>query len=158
MTATAQQIHCPANMYCSRQTTTTKDAWPDRHVPHSIHKLDCCVMYFTQPKYLCTDFLPSIIFVSVPLPRTSGRENWSTTIIKSYLIPRWVSGFDLSIGALVFLSNKGIGTSLAFIRHSASANKDLLIILHKKTQKVENTSIVLSFNPLWTKEMLSEQV
>lgn len=82
--------------------------------------------------------------VPVPLPRTSGRENWSTTIIKSYLIPRWVSGFDLSIGALVFLSNKGIGTSLAFIRHSASANKDLLIILHKKTQKVENTSIVLS--------------
>lgn len=157
MTATAQQIHCLANMYCSRQTTTTKDAWPDCHVPHSITN-SIAVTCFSHSKstYVLTFYRQ--FFVLVPLPRTSGRENWSTTIIKSYLIPRWVSGFDLSIGALVFLSNKGIGTSLAFIRHSASANKDLLIILHKKTQKVENTSIVLSLNPLWTKEMLSEQV
>lgn len=110
----------------------------------------------SQSTYVLTFFRQ--FFVPVPLPKTSGCENWSTTIIKSYLIPLWVSGFDLSIGALVFLSNKGIGTSLAFIRHSASANKDMLIILHKKTQKVKKSSIVLSFNPLWTKEMLSEQV
>lgn len=140
MTATAQQIHCPANMYRVLYTNS----------------IAVICFSHSQSTYVLTFFRQ--FFVPVPLPRTSGRENWSTTIIKSYLIPRWVSGFDLSIGALVFLSNKGIGTSLAFIRHSASANKDLLIILHKKTQKVENTSIVLSFNPLWTKEMLSEKV
>lgn len=62
---------------------TTKDAGCDPHLPHSLRKINCCDVFFTQQKYpyRCMEFLLSIIGSKNQLvsPRTGVNEHQSTT-------------------------------------------------------------------------------